>query len=155
VIAALGRLIDEERIDIVHAQGWGTFLEGLVAAKYFAKRRPAFIYVFQGKTMENARRECRFGAGSLSALPTALPMPASLRRGPYGRRICPDGGPALRRIDLIHNSIDVHRFSRESRAALGLGTDDFVVGFGATRSGQGHSGRRGNLRALSKGARAR
>lgn len=37
------------------------------------------------------------------------------------------------RIDVIHNGIDVHRFNRkrrqDSRAALGLASDDFVVGF--------------------------
>ena len=49
----IARIIDQEQIDVVHAQGWGTFVESLVAAKLYAKRRSAFIYAFHGKSMQD------------------------------------------------------------------------------------------------------
>lgn len=133
VIAALGRLIDRERIDIVHAQGWGTFIEGLAAAKCRAARRPAFIHAYHGKCMEDVEHGVplrRRVAQRIAHLWTdACVAPAAHMAEEYARtvRLPRD------RIDLIHNGIDTRMFGRGlkrgSRGTLGLRPDDFVVGF--------------------------
>lgn len=132
-IAALARLIDEESIDVVHAQGWGTFIEGLIASKLRTIRGPAFIYAFHGKTMDDVaygvplRRRL---AQRIAHLWTdACIAPANHMADEYSRTV----GVRRSRIELIHNGIDMSRFGRElhgnARASLGLTPDDFVVGF--------------------------
>src|SRR5262245_15693352 len=49
IVPRLARLIDQERIDIVHTQGWGTYLESLLAAKLVSRRRPRLVFAFHGK----------------------------------------------------------------------------------------------------------
>ena len=34
IVCDLARLIDEKRVDVVHAQGWGTLVEALISAKW-------------------------------------------------------------------------------------------------------------------------
>jgi len=133
VIAALATLIDEERIEVVHAQGWGTFVEGLLAAKWLAKRRPAFIFAFHGKSMEDVangiplRRRIAQRVGQ--CFTDACVAPARHMADDYARTI----GLRRDRIEVICNGIDIDKFGRwsrrDARSALGLGPEDFVVGF--------------------------
>lgn len=133
VIAALAGLIDEERIEVVHAQGWGTFVEGLLAAKWLAKRRAAFIFAFHGKSMEDVARGVplrrRIAQRVAQWFTDACVAPACHMADDYARTI----GLRRDRIEVIPNGVDIGRFGpgsrRDARSALGLGADDFVIGF--------------------------
>lgn len=133
IIAALSRLIDEEGIDVVHAQGWGTFIEGLLAAKWSSKRRPAFIFAFHGKTMEDVAHGIplrrRIAQRVAQCFTDACIAPAAHMADDYARSV----GLRRERIDVIYNGIDIDGFGRDSRhdarSALGVRDNDFVVGF--------------------------
>jgi len=133
VIGGLTKLIAQEKIDVVHAQGWGTFIESLVATKLSVRRRPAFIFAFHGKSMEDLVRAIplrqRMAQRVAHWFTDACVAPARQMADDYARTI----GIRRDRIEVIYNGIDLTRFAREARdqtrAALGLDARDFVVGF--------------------------
>jgi glycosyltransferase involved in cell wall biosynthesis len=133
LVTALSHLIDEREFDLVHSQGWGTYLEGLIAAKVFSKRRPAFIFTFHGKSLEEARRGSpfrrRIAQRFAHSITDACVAPASHMANEYARSI----GIRRDRVRVIYNGVDTARFAgprdAHARADLGLKDDDFVVGF--------------------------
>jgi glycosyltransferase involved in cell wall biosynthesis len=133
VVPTLARMIAESGIDVVHSQGWGTYLEGLVAAKVFAKPRPAFIFAFHGKSIEEARRGMplrqRLAQRAAGWLTDAYVAPAESMAADYARST----GVRRERIRVIHNGVDTARFGFGSgtavRRSLGIDADEFVVGF--------------------------
>jgi sugar transferase (PEP-CTERM/EpsH1 system associated) len=133
VVAALARLIDRWGVDLVHAQSWGTYLEGLVAAKVLSRRRPAFVFAFHGKSLEEARNgmPLRRRAAQRVAhwITDACVAPAQHMAEDYARSV----GIRPDRIRVIYNGIDTQSFrpSRDDavRAELGFADHDFVVGF--------------------------
>lgn len=135
VVAALARVIDASGIDVVHCQGWGTYLEALVAAKLFAKSRPALIFAFHGKSIEEVRRGMplrqRLAQRAACWLTDAYVAPAQSMAADYARSI----GIKRERIRVIYNGVDTSRFEPDSgagsavRESLGIGANEFVVGF--------------------------
>ena len=132
-VLRLARLIDEQQIDVVHAQGWGTYLEGLIAAKLLSRRRPRFIFAFHGKSIDDVsngvpwrRRVAQRLAFSFT---DACIAPAAHMARDYAASI----GVPPDRIAVIYNGIDTARFAprRDSEVRRSLGIDDnaFVVGF--------------------------
>jgi glycosyltransferase involved in cell wall biosynthesis len=129
----LAGIFDAEGVDIVHSQGWGTYLEGLLAAKWFARRRPAFIFAFHGKSLQEVEQGVpmrqRVSQRLASVFTDACVAPAAHMADDYARNIW------LRRshIEVIYNGVDTDAFRRTSisRSSLGLGLrdDDLVVGF--------------------------
>ena len=133
VVPRLARIISELGIDLVHAQGWGTYLEGLLAAKLFAKRRAAFVFAFHGKTLEEARRGMplrrRLAQRAARWLTDAYVAPAAHMAEEYARGVGIQPGC----VHVIPNGIDTSRFrfGRDDalRNTLGLHAESFVVGF--------------------------
>jgi sugar transferase (PEP-CTERM/EpsH1 system associated) len=132
LLTALSRLIGERQFDVVHSQNWGTYLEGLIAAKMLAKRRPAFIFAFHGKSLDEVSRGVPFRRRAAQRLANwmtdACVAPAVHMADEYARNI----GIRRERIRVIYNGIDTTRFRPSesgARAGLGLKNDDFVVGF--------------------------
>jgi sugar transferase (PEP-CTERM/EpsH1 system associated) len=133
VVRAIARLIGERDFDLVHSQGWGTYLEGLIAAKVLARRRPRFIFAFHGKSLAEAREgvPVRQRAAQWCAhwLTDACIAPAQHMAADYAGAV----GIPRHRIRVIPNGIDTARFrpspDRSLRAQWGFDARDFVVGF--------------------------
>lgn len=123
----------QHHIDIIHSLGWGTYVEGLLAAKFLGKRRK-FILSFRGKTMEDTLgipKRRIFAQRLLSNLCDAILAPSEESRKEYSRDICikPD------KIQVIYNGIDVNRFRlnrseriKEIGGVFDFGSDDIVIG---------------------------
>lgn len=133
VVRALARLIDASAIDVVHAQTWGTYLEALIAAKWYARRRPAFVFAFHGKSMADITRDVpwrrRISQRIAHRFTDACVAPANHMAEDYARTI----GISRNDVQVIHNGVDISRFGSAdpsaARAALGLDAADFVIGF--------------------------
>lgn len=135
VVATLARIIDQSGIDVVHCQGWGTYLEALVAAKLFARSRPALIFAFHGKSIEEVRcgipLRQRLAQRAACWLTDAYVAPAESMAADYARSI----GIRQERIRVIYNGVDTSRFVPGSgcgsavRESFGIGATEFVVGF--------------------------
>ena len=123
----------QHHIDIIHSLGWGTYVEGLLAAKFLGKRRK-FIFSFRGKTMEDTLRIPKrriLAQRLLSNFCDAILAPSEESRKEYSRdiRIKPD------KIQVIYNGIDVNRFqlnrsdlTKGMRESFSFGSDDIVIG---------------------------
>lgn len=123
----------QHRVDIIHSLGWGTYVEGLLAAKFLGKRRK-FIFSFRGKTMEDTLgipKRRILAQRLLSNFCDAILAPSEESRKEYSRdiRIKPD------KIQVIYNGIDLNRFRlnrseliKEIRGAFDFGSDDIVIG---------------------------
>lgn len=133
LIPALARLIDREQVDVVHSQGWGTFLEGLAAAKCLSKRHPAFIFAFHGKSIEDVVKGVplrrRIAQRVAHLFTDACVTPAEHMAEDYARMV----GLPRSRVNVIYNGIDYNKFGRihfpEARSIFGLEKDEFVIGF--------------------------
>jgi len=133
VVRKIREIIDTERVDIVHAQGWGVYMEGLLAAKripFF--RGPPFIFAFRGKTISELDRGIPFHrrlAQRIAYYRTdALVAPAKNMAKDYAQSI----GIQVEAFDIIFNGINTYEFAQPypgARARLGIDDDDFVVGF--------------------------
>lgn len=133
VITRIARLITENGIDLVHSQGWGTYLEGLIAARALVRRRTPFVFAFHGKSLEEARwgipLRRRLAQRAASWFTDACVAPAAEMAADYAR------STGIRRalIRVIHNGIDTDTFRRGPAAAVreefAIGRGEFVVGF--------------------------
>jgi sugar transferase (PEP-CTERM/EpsH1 system associated) len=133
ILPRLARLIDDERIDVVHSQGWGTYIEGLIAAKLMSRRRPRFLFAFHGKSMDDVvhgipwRR--RLAQRVAVAFTDACIAPAAHMASDFAKSL----SVSPRKIEVIYNGIDTARFApgRDpfARASLGLNDSHFVIGF--------------------------
>lgn len=123
----------ERRVDIVHALGWGTYIEGLIAAKLSGKIRK-FVFSFRGKTIEDTigiPRRRILAQRFLSVFCDAILTPSEVSRNEYSREMRIDP----RKIQVIYNGVDLKRFRpspgeclEEKRKAFGLQMDDIVIG---------------------------
>jgi len=134
VVPRLARIIRGSGIDVVHCQGWGTYLEGLVAAKLLAGSHPALIFAFHGKSIAEARcgipLRQRLAQRAACCFTDACVAPAQSMAADYARSI----GVRRERIRVIYNGVDTARFTGLSggaalRESLGIGAGEFVVGF--------------------------
>lgn len=133
IVTKIARVITENGIDLVHAQGWGTYLEGLIAAKALVRRRVPFVFAFHGKSLEEARQGMplrrRLAQRAASWFTDAYVAPAAEMAADYAHSI----GIRQERIRVIHNGIDTAAFrsgfAAEIREEFAIGRDEFVVGF--------------------------
>ena len=121
------------RVDIIHSLGWGTYVEGLLAAKLLGKRRK-FIFSFRGKTMEDTLgipKRRIFAQRLLSNFCDTILAPSEESRKEYSQdiRIKPD------KIQVIYNGIDLNRFhlsrsepTKGIRETFDFRSDDIVIG---------------------------
>lgn len=132
LIGRLGKYLKKYQTDIVHAQGWGTYIEGLLALKFINCRRSKFIFAFHGKTLSDVQDgfpfRRRLAQKWASYFTDAIIAPSKHMADDYGRInwISPD------KIRIIYNGIDLNRFSgkfQDSKQKIGLQKGDFVIGF--------------------------
>jgi|KBSMisStandDraft_5_1062788.scaffolds.fasta_scaffold130559_2 glycosyltransferase involved in cell wall biosynthesis len=129
----LAELIDAQRIDVVHTQAWGTYIESLLAAKYLAKRKPPLIFAFHGKSLPEVERGVplrqRLTQRVANFFTDACVAPARHMAEEYART----NWLAARGMQVIPNGVDTEALQRVAgvRGQLGLGLreDEVVVGF--------------------------
>jgi len=128
----LSSIIRDNRVDVVHAQGWGTYIEGLLAAKMFSGRSCRFVYAFHGKTITDVQNGIpwrRKAAQRLASFFTdAIIAPSCQMAEEYAMTngLVPD------RVAVIYNGIDLNRYGShicDARYRLGIPGEDFVIGF--------------------------
>ncbi len=127
----LAKICKEYNIDIIHCQGWGTYLEGLLCAK-FIKRHVKFVFAFHGKTIADLgvlprRRILAQKAGAF--LGDAIITPSDEMRLDYANTF----GINTDKISVIHNGVDTELFSPETvddsvRKEFGFKKDEIVIG---------------------------
>ena len=132
IVNKLRTVIEENKIDIVHAQGWATYIEGLLATKFFAKKKCKFIFAFHGKTINDLqkgipwrRRVAQKYAGIFS---DRIITPSRAMASDYAETF----NISKSKIQIIYNGIDIKKFSvkpENSKEKIGIGKDEFVVGF--------------------------
>lgn len=132
VINRIKVIIREHKIHIVHAQGWATYLEGLIPTKILSKKRPKFIFAFHGKTIEDVlsgiplRR--RLAQRIASYFSDKIIAPSIDMATDYMRTF----GVAKNNIQVIYNGIEIDRFSTKvdnAKEKIGIHADNFIVGF--------------------------
>lgn len=127
----LARICLKYDADVIHCQGWGTYLEGLLCAGLLLGRIK-FVFAFHGKTIADLgalpRRRIwmqRIGA----VLGNAIITPSEEMRLDYARTM--DIDP--KRIDVIHNGVDIDLFcpglgASAVRKEFGIEHHETVVG---------------------------
>ncbi|MDL1974311.1 MAG: glycosyltransferase [Deltaproteobacteria bacterium] len=131
-VRRLAGIIREKNIDLVHAQAWATYIEGLLAVKLLNRNSCRFVYAFHGKTIADVkngipwrRRVAQKFAGRFT---DAIIAPSRQMADDYAGTV----GVVREQVQVIYNGIDLFCYGRQfkdSRKQLGLGTDEFVVGF--------------------------
>lgn len=127
----LAGICKKHGVDVIHCQGWGTYLEGLLCAKCI-RRRTKFVFAFHGKTISDLgilpRRRIltqRLGA----VLGDAVIAPSEEMRLDYAQTI----GIDREKITVIHNGVDTDLFSSGKdagtvRREFGIDPDEIVIG---------------------------
>ena len=121
-----------KNIDIVHALGWGTYGEGLVASKVLMRKK--FIFSFRGKTIEDTKKipmRRVLAERFFSTFCDAIVTPSEESRKEYANFISIDPS----RIQVIYNGVEVDRFNTADsswrklrREGIGVGNGEVVVG---------------------------
>lgn len=129
----IAAVIRKENIDIVHSRGWGTYLEGIVAAKLLCKKIK-FVFSFHGKTIQELQHmpERRLFAQKLMSVFTDSILTLSEQMAQdYASMI----NITRERIRVIYNGVDTDIFTSDRSGSaklkrdLNIGENDFVVGF--------------------------
>lgn len=105
VALRIRKIMKENRIDVVHALGWGVYVESLLAAKILGTSRP-FVFAFRGKTLDEANRvpmRRRLAQHLLSYFCDSILVPSQLMREEYAR----DVAVSPKRIEVIYNGVDL------------------------------------------------
>lgn len=131
-VRRLAAIIRDNDVDLVHAQGWATYIEGLLAAKIFSRKHCPFVFAFHGKTIADVkngipwrRRTAQRIAGGFT---DAIIAPSRQMAEDYTRTM----GVAQGRVQIIYNGIDLACYGHhheQARQQLGIAADEFVVGF--------------------------
>ena len=109
LIWALRRLFCRERPDVVHTHGWGTLLEGIIAARL--ARVPAFVHGEHG-TMQLKPHQRWLQRQAWMAADRVLSVSSRL-----AERMTAEIGVPPARITTIRNGVDLSRFEPSRRAA--------------------------------------
>lgn len=124
LVAALFRLFRRERPQVVHTHGWGTLLEGLVAARLAGV--PVVIHGEHG-TLQLKGYQLWLQYRAWLAVDRVLSVSSRL-----AERMAAETGFDQGRITTIRNGVDLSRFSAtrrsDARAALGLAETTLAVG---------------------------
>lgn len=131
-VQRLAAIIRDKKVDIVHAQGWATYIEGLAAAKLFSRKKCKFVYAFHGKTIadvQNGIPPRRRIAQKVAAGFTDVIIAPS-------RQMAADYAATSRlpanKVQVLYNGIDLSCYGRhypEARRQMNIHPDDFVIGF--------------------------
>lgn len=131
-VRRLAGVIRDNDVDLVHAQGWATYIEGLLAAKIFSRKNCRFVFAFHGKTIADVkngipwrRRTAQRIAGRFT---DAIIAPSRQMAEDYTRTM----GVAQDSVRIIYNGIDLSCYGQhhaDARKQLGIAADEFVVGF--------------------------
>lgn len=125
----LVRALRQDHIDILHVNNWGTFLEGVVPKMMLKQLKVIFVqhgleyksYLHAPAAKKVLRRKLyRFGLPRVDSIVSVSHV---------GRRFLQDEFGA-NGVQVIHNGIDLARFSHETqlrRADIGLDDKDFVI----------------------------
>jgi len=126
----LVKICKQFNIDIVHCQGWGTYLEGLVCAKLLQKR-VKFVFAFHGKTisdLETLPRRRIFVQKIGTMFCDTIVTPSVEMCRDYAKTI----GIKDKKITVIHNGVDTKLFSPATesnlRRTFGFKNDEIVFG---------------------------
>lgn len=127
----LARICRQYEVDVIHCQGWGTYLEGLLCAGLFLGRIK-FVFAFHGKTIADLgvlprRRIWMQRSGAV--LGNAIITPSEEMRLDYARTM----GIDPKRIDVIHNGVDIDQFCPGTNASavrqeFGIGEQETIMG---------------------------
>jgi glycosyltransferase involved in cell wall biosynthesis len=132
IIQKIKQIISKYEIDIVHAQGWSTYIEGLLAAKFNCKRRCKFLFAFHGKTIEDIqvgipfRR--KFAQKLASYFSDKIIAPSKEMIADYQTTF----HVSPRKTQVIYNGIELERFGKkrpEAKTKVNLPENSFVIGF--------------------------
>lgn len=131
-VIRLAGIIRDKNVDIVHAQGWATYIEGLVAAKLLSRQKCRFVYAFHGKTIADVkngipwrRRRAQKIAGRFT---DQIIAPSRQMADEYAST----SGIPHDIVQVLYNGIDLSCYGKccpDARKQLGLTPDDFVIGF--------------------------
>ena len=123
----LADILRKERADIVHTHGWGTYFEGLIAAKL--ARTPVVIHGEHGTDqLDRIRRRLAYRVGAVG-FDKVFTVCDDMRN-----RFIRKYQISQEKIKTIRNGVDSEFFSRDeclrqdSRRALGFTDQDIVIG---------------------------
>ena len=129
----IASIIKKNQIDIVHARGWPTYLEGLLAAKLMCWR-VKFIYSYHGRTIDDVqyipKRRLKIQK-YLSFFADCIMTLSNEMASEYASMI----GINSENIKVIYNGVETDKFSGTNveleslREELSIKKDDYVVGF--------------------------
>jgi len=124
--------LKRSKVDIVHAQAWGTYIEGLLAAKFLYRHNCKFIFAFHGKTIFDVKFGIpwrrRFAQRLAAPFTDIILAPSNQMARDYANTI----GISPQKIRVLYNGIDLSRFTKKVTCAkkkCGLNKNDFVIGF--------------------------
>jgi glycosyltransferase involved in cell wall biosynthesis len=128
----LARLLDAERVDVIHAHQYTPFFYGMAARVGGASRRP-ILFTEHGRHQPDYPRPKRMIANRLllSRRDRVVGVGGAVRQA----LIVNEGLPS-RRVGVLYNGIDVDAFAAaantsgsrtDARQTLGVGPDDFVL----------------------------
>lgn len=124
LIWALQRLFRRERPDVVHTHGWGTLLEGLLAARLAGV--PAVVHGEHG-TLQLKRHQRWLQRQAWLSADRVLSVSSRLAERMASEMRLPAG-----RVTTIRNGVDLTRFSSSSRSVaretLGVPAEALVFG---------------------------
>lgn len=123
-VAQLYALMRRERPHVVHTRGWGTLLEGMVAARL--ARVPIIVHSEHG-TLETGRHRASVQRWAWNHVDQVVSVSSRL-----AERMTRDVGYPIERILVIRNGVDVEHFHPRKRTAgravLEAGDRDLVIG---------------------------
>jgi sugar transferase (PEP-CTERM/EpsH1 system associated) len=127
----LVKICRQYNVDVIHCQGWGTYLEGLICAKLL-QRKVKFVFAFHGKTITDLGRmpRRRIIAQKLGAMAgDAVITPSREMRRDYLATF----GINEQNISVLYNGIDTALFSPDEqgeavRQEFAFTKDDIVIG---------------------------
>lgn len=127
----LSKICKKFSVEVIHSQGWGTYLEGLICAK-FLRRHIKFVFAFHGKTISDlgSLPHRRILAQKLGAvLGDAIITPSEDMRFDYSTTF----GVNDRKISVIYNGVDTDLFIPRSRDdsiknEFGFTDNDVILG---------------------------
>jgi sugar transferase (PEP-CTERM/EpsH1 system associated) len=128
---AISKIIRKEKIDIVHCQNWGTYLEGYLGARLQVKM-PKFVFAVHGKIasdLEGVPQRRILMQRFLSNRIDGIITPSFDLKEDYARTI----GVSSSIIDVIYNGVDINVFkpandSCESKKRFGFLPSHTVIG---------------------------
>ncbi len=123
----------DKQIDIVHSLGWGTYAEGLAAAKLIGKRQK-FIFSYRGKTIEDIiaiPKIRQLAQRFFSFFCDAILTNSEVSKKEYVKDI----GISSEKISVLYNGVDIHIFRPDAcrdvaawKEKLGILPTDVVIG---------------------------